>query len=92
MVTRKRTIYHAQAEKIQSQENLFKMHLKTEAGTYVKEFIHSDFGRTRPSLADILGNCRTDILQLDVTVSFRLYHAALTFLFIYILHFIRKLT
>lgn len=37
-----------------------------QAGTYVKEFVHGDFGRTRPSLGGILG-CQADILQLDVT-------------------------
>ena len=39
--------------------------LTTQAGTYVKEFVHGDFGRTTPSLGDILG-CEADILQLDV--------------------------
>jgi tRNA pseudouridine synthase 10 len=42
--------------------------LETQAGTYVKEFVTGDFGRTRPSLADLmeieLG--KVDILQLDV--------------------------
>ena len=36
------------------------------AGTYIKEFIHSDLGRTNPSLKKIL-NCNCDILQLDVS-------------------------
>uniref|UniRef100_A0A7S2TFV9 tRNA pseudouridine(55) synthase n=1 Tax=Lotharella oceanica TaxID=641309 RepID=A0A7S2TFV9_9EUKA len=44
----------------------FDLDLTTEAGTYVKEFVHGDRGRTRPYLGDILG-CATDILQLDVT-------------------------
>lgn len=35
-------------------------------GTYVKEFVHGDLGRTRPSLGELLG-CDVDILQLDVT-------------------------
>ncbi len=39
--------------------------LLTSAGTYVKEFIHSDLNRTRPSLKDFI-NSRCDILQLDV--------------------------
>jgi tRNA pseudouridine(54/55) synthase len=30
------------------------LHLDCSAGTYVKEFVHSDFGRTKPSLADVL--------------------------------------
>lgn len=42
--------------------------METQAGTYVKEFVHGDFGRTRPSLADLLGvsSGEVDILELDV--------------------------
>lgn len=36
------------------------------AGTYVKEFVHGDMGRTTPNLGDLLA-CEADILQLDVT-------------------------
>ncbi|ELR15382.1 uncharacterized protein ACA1_275560 [Acanthamoeba castellanii str. Neff] len=39
--------------------------LTTQAGTYVKEFVHGDLGRTTPNLGLLLG-CETDILQLDV--------------------------
>jgi len=35
------------------------------AGTYVKEFIHADRGRTSPSLGGYLGT-KTVITQLDV--------------------------
>ena len=48
----------------------------TEAGAYIKEFVTSDFGRTRPSLGDLLAGdeggggggvgWKCDILQLDV--------------------------
>lgn len=34
-------------------------------GTYIKEFVHGDLGRTRPSVASLLG-CAVDIIQLDV--------------------------
>ena len=37
----------------------------SEAGTYIKEFVHGDFGRTVPSVSTIMGN-RCDMLQLDV--------------------------
>ena len=50
-------------------DHIFKLTLTTEAGTYIKEFVHSDFGRTQPNLAAILGNCSADIIQLDVMVS-----------------------
>ena len=45
---------------------LFKLELCTQAGTYVKEFVHGDFGRTTPSLSTILGCDDVDILALDV--------------------------
>ena len=32
---------------------------------WFQEFVHGDFGRTRPSVGDMLG-CACDILQLDV--------------------------
>ncbi|KRZ63214.1 putative tRNA pseudouridine synthase Pus10 [Trichinella nativa] len=43
----------------------FLITLQAEAGTYIKEFIHGDWGRTRPSLSDLLG-IQLDILLLDV--------------------------
>lgn len=55
---------------IDSLDQLLKLHLVTEAGTYIKEFVHSDFGRTQPSLASILNDVSSaDIIALDVTVS-----------------------
>lgn len=50
-------------------DNLFTLTLLTEAGTYIKEFVHGDFGRTKPSLSDLLGDCDTDLMELDVMVS-----------------------
>ena len=35
--------------------------------SYIKEFVHGDFGRTKPNLGELL-NSETDILQLDVKV------------------------
>ena len=38
-----------------------------QAGTYIKEFVHSDEGRTQPHLASLLGlGTSAAILQLDV--------------------------
>ena len=50
---------------------VFKLTLCTQAGTYVKEFVHGDFGRTKPNLCSILG-CEVDIIALDVEVRIRL--------------------
>ena len=50
--------------------HFFLLHLGTSAGTYVKEFVHGDLGRTRPCLADVMwGEAAAedcDILFLDV--------------------------
>ncbi|KAG7464310.1 tRNA pseudouridine synthase Pus10 [Solea senegalensis] len=43
----------------------FHLELKTQAGTYIKEFVHGDFGRTKPNLCELL-KTDTDILELDV--------------------------
>merc|ERR1712126_611240 len=43
----------------------FRIGLETEAGTYIKEFVHGDLGRTRPNLKEILDK-EVDILLLDV--------------------------
>ena len=63
---RKRTLHSIKAEWIAG--NFFKLNLETAAGLYVKEFVHGDFGRTEPCLADLLGlpGNTCDILQLDV--------------------------
>lgn len=50
----------------ESENRFFILDLKTQAGTYVKEFVHGDFGRTRPSLCDLL-KTDIDIVALDVT-------------------------
>ncbi|KAJ2448278.1 hypothetical protein GGF42_005165 [Coemansia sp. RSA 2424] len=43
----------------------YKLRLESEAGTYIKEFVHGDLGRTTPSLADMAG-VTADIIELDV--------------------------
>ena len=45
--------------------HFFVLLLNTSSGTYIKEFVHGDLGRTCPSLGSLLG-CKADILQLDV--------------------------
>ena len=39
--------------------------MRSQAGAYIKEFCHGDWGRTRPSLGSMLG-CLVEIMQLDV--------------------------
>eukprot|EP00752_Nemacystus_decipiens_P010436 g9298.t1 len=64
LLDRPRSIFGMRAEWIN--EHFFQLDLTTSAGTYIKEFVHGDLGRTVPSIGSLLG-CRADILQLDVT-------------------------
>ncbi|XP_057532257.1 uncharacterized protein LOC130810276 isoform X2 [Amaranthus tricolor] len=63
---REKIIHWMNIEKITGSTQFFLLHLCTQAGTYIKEFVHGDLGRTHPSLGSIL-DCRAEILQLDVT-------------------------
>ncbi|XP_078494575.1 tRNA pseudouridine synthase Pus10-like [Ciona intestinalis] len=66
LASRPRCIHTMVADKLTDGEpRLFKLRLCTQAGTYVKEFVHGDFGRTSPSLRDLVG-AEVDILCLDV--------------------------
>ncbi|KAL5129314.1 putative tRNA pseudouridine synthase Pus10 [Glycine soja] len=63
---REKIIHWMKTETIAGSSQYFLLHLCTQAGTYIKEFVHGDLGRTHPSIGSILG-CRAEILQLDVT-------------------------
>ncbi|XP_028580995.2 tRNA pseudouridine synthase Pus10 isoform X2 [Podarcis muralis] len=63
LAVRVRVIYTMQSEYID--DHHFRLHLKTQAGTYIKEFVHGDFGRTKPNIGTLLGTT-ADILELDV--------------------------
>lgn len=63
LASRQRSILFMTTELIDQQH--FRLRLCTEAGTYIKEFVHGDFGRTKPNLGIILKK-ETDILELDV--------------------------
>lgn len=63
LLTRPRTVFSMRSEAIN--EHYALLDLVTQSGTYVKEFVHGDFGRTLPNLGSLLG-CSADILQLDV--------------------------
>lgn len=67
LATRERSIFRMEVCKAETNEaKAFVLKMATQAGTYVKEFVHGDFGRTSPSLRDLLGR-EVDILALDVT-------------------------
>ncbi|KAL5706280.1 tRNA pseudouridine(55) synthase [Ranunculus cassubicifolius] len=63
---REKVIHWMKVERIIGSSQYFLLHLCTQAGTYIKEFVHGDLGRTQPSIGSLLG-CRAEILQLDVT-------------------------
>ena len=65
LATREKTVYSMHSKVVDSHR--FKLYLCTQAGTYIKEFVHSDFGRTQPSLGRLLSGREVDILSLDVT-------------------------
>lgn len=63
-MVREKQIYKLKAEYINP--HYFILHCISSAGTYIKEFVHGDLGRTVPSIGSILDS-EADILQLDVT-------------------------
>ena len=63
LATRERSVYCMQGELVDAHH--FYLELTSQAGTYIKEFVHGDFGRTKPSLRDIMKQ-DVDILSLDV--------------------------
>ena len=65
LATRERLVHSMHCEVVDGHR--FKLYLCSQAGTYIKEFVHSDFGRTRPSLCELLSGREVDILSLDVT-------------------------
>jgi len=60
---RQKTIIMAELEEF-DQESMT-IFLRTQSGTYVKEFVHGDNGRTKPSLSELL-DTPLSVLALDV--------------------------
>jgi tRNA pseudouridine synthase 10 len=50
----------------QTETDLLRVDLKTSAGTYVKEFVHGDDGRTVPCLATLFEVEAAECVELDV--------------------------
>lgn len=75
LMTREKNIYSVKLSYYD--EHHFIASIACQSGTYVKEFIHGDFGRTKPAIFELINSldemrrgddiCYTDILQLDVT-------------------------
>ena len=62
---RPRTVYEMKAELLPGHPGHFVVRVKTQAGTYIKEFVHGDFNRTTPNLCTLMGR-PVDIVALDV--------------------------
>nr|XP_033792967.1 putative tRNA pseudouridine synthase Pus10 [Geotrypetes seraphini]XP_033792968.1 putative tRNA pseudouridine synthase Pus10 [Geotrypetes seraphini] len=63
LAIRPRVIHTMKTEYVDAHR--FRLHLKTQAGTYIKEFVHGDFGRTKPNIGSMM-KTTADILELDV--------------------------
>jgi tRNA pseudouridine synthase 10 len=63
-LVRPKMVYRVKATYVNP--HFFELHLLAQAGTYIKELVHGDLGRTTPNIGSIL-ETEADILQLDVT-------------------------
>jgi tRNA pseudouridine synthase 10 len=62
-LVRKRTVHWVEAEV--TGEDTFELTLNTESGTYVKEFVSGDDGRTNPNFSEALGiQCKVETLDV----------------------------
>eukprot|EP00049_Salpingoeca_infusionum_P007406 m.120275 g.120275 ORF g.120275 m.120275 type:complete len:489 (+) comp13685_c0_seq1:39-1505(+) len=64
LMTRERTVYTVELSPL-DKPHFYYLKLATQSGTYIKEFVHGDMGRTQPNLRTIF-DCDVDILALDV--------------------------
>ncbi|MCD6503365.1 MAG: tRNA pseudouridine(54/55) synthase Pus10 [Euryarchaeota archaeon] len=60
---RRRKIYEARLIEYKGQEAVIELY--TDGGTYIKELINGDLGRTTPNLSDLLG-VKAQVKELDV--------------------------
>lgn len=63
--TRPRMIYEMKAKVQKENPKVLVLDVVSQAGTYIKELVHGEFGRTSPSVSSIIGQ-PTDIMALDV--------------------------
>lgn len=65
LLSRPRTVHSVKASACRTNERAIVIDVVTQAGTYIKELVHGDFGRTTPSFKGIVGQA-IDIHALDV--------------------------
>lgn len=59
-------LHECKCSVVQAKPCWFVLELVAQAGTYIKELCHGDFGRTVPSIGQLLG-VEVHIEELDVT-------------------------
>ena len=64
-MVRTKHIYKCDIEQVE--RNIAILTLETESGTYIKELVTGDNGRTKPSIAELI-NMPCEVLELDVTM------------------------
>lgn len=65
-LSRAKLLHEVKCLDVPGHPNYFAMWVRSSAGTYIKELVHGDMGRTEPSIASLLG-CDAVCVQLDVT-------------------------
>ncbi|XP_053670288.1 putative tRNA pseudouridine synthase Pus10 [Anopheles nili] len=65
LLARPRTVYSLKAFACKQNPHAMVVDIVSQAGTYIKELVHSDFGRTSPSFRSMIGSA-IDIHALDV--------------------------
>jgi tRNA pseudouridine synthase 10 len=61
------TIHSLNCDIVDANPQWFVLQMVAQAGTYIKEFCHGDFGRTAPNVGQLLGGIEVQIQELDVT-------------------------
>lgn len=65
LLTRQRMIYNLKTRVCRTNTRLLILDITAQAGTYIKELVHGEFGRTRPSISELIDQ-PIDIMALDV--------------------------
>lgn len=60
---RRKVVYNVETRLLES--NLLELKITCQGGLYVKELIHGDQGRTKPSVAEVLGT-QVEVVELDI--------------------------
>ena len=64
---RDKVVHWMKATAVEHHKQYLTLEVCTSAGCYIKEFVHGDFGRTQPCLADLLDVDAAQCCALDVT-------------------------